>query len=402
MTYPTILPKLTLDFANSRQLDPRITFSRSSSATYVHPDTGLITTAPDGVARFEKEGLLVEEARTNAFTYSEEFNNVAWSTNNVTSSANQITAPDGAVTADKVSADATASGSRFISEYTSIVSGTLYTQSVFAKAGEVTVLQIAPSTAFNTTYQNFNLSTGQLGDGNVESASITAYPNGWYRCTVTKTATSTQPGRMVFAFASSSTSPRLPSISLNLGEGLYLWGAQLEEGSFPTSYIPTAGSTATRAADVAQIREQYMNTLYNQTEGTFAFEFNAPNRPYAAAQLVFSARSLNSVANWSFYTGNSGSAAGAFDSSSGRACAFLQRSTAPSGKYAFAVKENDFALSQNGNTALTDNSGAMNSANDIEVLQFTSGSGSRLNGHISRLTYYDRRVSDAALQALTS
>ena len=58
MTYPTISPKLTLDFANSRKLDPRIAFSRSSSATYIHPDTGLITTAPDDVARFVYGGVI--------------------------------------------------------------------------------------------------------------------------------------------------------------------------------------------------------------------------------------------------------------------------------------------------------------------------------------------------------
>ena len=60
MTYPTIRPELTLDFANSRQLDPRITFSRTSGATYLNPDTGLITLASDHEARFEKEGLLIE------------------------------------------------------------------------------------------------------------------------------------------------------------------------------------------------------------------------------------------------------------------------------------------------------------------------------------------------------
>jgi len=86
MTYPTIRPEITLDFANSRQLDPRITFSRSSSATYLNPDTGLITSAYTDQARFEDKGLLVEEARTNSVLTSGDVKTAASSTQNGTSS----------------------------------------------------------------------------------------------------------------------------------------------------------------------------------------------------------------------------------------------------------------------------------------------------------------------------
>ena len=63
--YPTVRPSLTLDFQKSKQLDPRISFSRASGATYLNPDTGLITLASEHEARFEKDGLLIEESRTN-------------------------------------------------------------------------------------------------------------------------------------------------------------------------------------------------------------------------------------------------------------------------------------------------------------------------------------------------
>ena len=76
MTYPTIRPRLILDFAKSKQLDPRITFSRSSTGTYV--DGGVVKSAANNVARFEGDGFLIEEARTNNLTYSEQFDNAGW------------------------------------------------------------------------------------------------------------------------------------------------------------------------------------------------------------------------------------------------------------------------------------------------------------------------------------
>ena len=72
------------------------------------------------------------------------------------------------------------------------------TQSVFAKADGISYIQIAPSTGFSSRYQNFDLSTGQLGTGDVDGATITAYPDGWYRCTVTQLSTGSS-GRMVIA-----------------------------------------------------------------------------------------------------------------------------------------------------------------------------------------------------------
>ena len=51
--------------------------------------------------------------------------------------------------------------------------------------------------------------------------------------------------------------------------GIYLWGAQLEEGAFPSSYIPTTTAAATRSADVASITGTAFSGWYRQDEGTF-------------------------------------------------------------------------------------------------------------------------------------
>ena len=141
MTYPTITPKLTLDFANSRQLDPRITFSRSSTATYLHPDTRLITTAPSGVARFEKEGLLIEEARTNLVVYSEDLTQSNWAKYGVTITSNAVAAPDGLTTADKMFSTAGAALLAVQQAKTGLTNAAKYTRSVFFKAQNLLLQQ---------------------------------------------------------------------------------------------------------------------------------------------------------------------------------------------------------------------------------------------------------------------
>ena len=79
--YPNLRPSLLLDFANSRQLDPRITFIRSTTATYY-------------------DGVTTAKAEENLFQYSQELDNAYWSKFLGTFSANSTTAPDGTSTAD--------------------------------------------------------------------------------------------------------------------------------------------------------------------------------------------------------------------------------------------------------------------------------------------------------------
>ena len=98
--YPTIEPSLKLDFANARALDPRITFTRASTATYVGAN-GLIKTAGVNEPRFDHDpitgeslGLLIEESRTNSVEYSEDLSNAYWNKQNCSLGATTV-APDG-------------------------------------------------------------------------------------------------------------------------------------------------------------------------------------------------------------------------------------------------------------------------------------------------------------------
>ena len=163
MTYPTITPKLTLDFANSRQLDPRITFSRSSTATRLNPDVGLITTAPSGVARFEKEGFLIEEARTNLIQRSIDYTTY-WNKYNVTIDPNVETAPDGTTTASKMQWSSSSNRNMVFVQPTTDVTQT-HTCSFYAKADEWNYAAVAmqpPGGGQPRYYITVDLTTGAI------------------------------------------------------------------------------------------------------------------------------------------------------------------------------------------------------------------------------------------------
>ena len=184
------------------------------------------------------ENGLIEVVPRNLLTYSEAFDDGAWTKTEVTVTANSTISPDGTTNADKL-IPSTSHAGHFFSQDSNITSGVAYTQSIYAKANAYSFLQIAGSTGFSTTYQNFNLSDGTLGSTNGGIATITNIGNGWYRCTYTLTSTLTGQGRFVIAIVSLSTSVRLEAFAGNGTDGISLYGAQLEQGSTATSYFPT-------------------------------------------------------------------------------------------------------------------------------------------------------------------
>lgn len=272
--FPVSKPTLFFDFANSKTIDPLFKFTRNSIATCVDQN-GIIQEVDQWMPRFDHDpvtrkpkGLLFEDDSTNLLTRSSEFNNAAWSINSGTVAANSVVAPDGTTTGDKLYK--TADTALFMTQNNPLTSGVTYTQSIFAKKNAYPVnsdafyvIQIASSTGFPSTYQNFDLSTGTLGTGDISggsnngTATIEDYGNGWYRCSVTMPCTNTtSSGRMAIGVVSSPTSARLEASgaygSTN-NDGLYIWGAQFEANEYASSYIPTTTADVTRASEVCEI-----------------------------------------------------------------------------------------------------------------------------------------------------
>jgi hypothetical protein len=216
--------------------------------------------------------ILLEPERTNLVKRSQEFdNNTGFQKNLSSISANTTTAPDGTLTADTWTGDG-AAGTHYIAQTVSATSGVAYTQSVFAKKGTNNFLQIVGSVSIYTTatvFANFDLENGVVGSVGISAkATITDFGNGWYRCTMTATATATASGNgFLLWLITSATSARVESTSL--ATSVHLWGAQVEAGAYPTSYIPTTTATGTRIADVINRDDIHTNNLITDEGGTW-------------------------------------------------------------------------------------------------------------------------------------
>jgi hypothetical protein len=284
------VPSLDLRFAENKSLVDAttgldlVTFSRTSDGTATNSSGNLIV-VPAGTPRFdhnpltgESLGLLVEESRTNLLLRSEEFDNASWGKTNAVVTANNSTSPAGLVSADSFtdSVDSSATVHAVTTNSISFVSGQPYCISVFAKAQTSNGFAfVFPSIAFTASLTaRFDLANGTLGliDSGI-TASILPFGNGWYRCTAVATAT---------ASASSGFQLRIgPNAATFFYQGggtgaILIWGAQLEAGAFPTSYIPTGASAVTRAADVCSISGSNFSSWYSSIAGTMYAEWITP------------------------------------------------------------------------------------------------------------------------------
>jgi hypothetical protein len=213
-----------------------ITFTRASTGTYLDSD-GLLKTATTNTPRIEydadgnRKGLLIEEARTNTMARSEEFD--SWTQSNVITSSNVTNAPSGELTADKVAKSVTTAIGAAVVRAATTPTGSLVA-SFYAKAAEYDTLSF---TLFNSTDAHLARASVSLVDGSLilnQNGTVTTefVGNGWWR--IVGIGTTTQTVNTLYIYPNDSLAYQGDGTS-----GIYVWGAQLEAGSFPTSYIST-------------------------------------------------------------------------------------------------------------------------------------------------------------------
>jgi len=193
--------------------------------------------------------LILEPQRSNLVTYSESFDNAYWSNTRVTITANTTLTldPSGENSSELITQSASDTNGGAFYRFFSF-SAASYTYSIFVKMKDVSFISIAETTSASGTVRRswFNIQNGTLGTINsAHTAKIESYQNGWYRCSITFTATSGS--YSILNYLSDADN----STTAVVNKGLYVYGAQLEQGSYATSYIPTSGSSVTRNADVA-------------------------------------------------------------------------------------------------------------------------------------------------------
>jgi hypothetical protein len=403
--FPAIKPSLLLDFANTEQLDPRITFTRTTTATY-YDDKGILKTAAAGVARFdhnpttgESLGLLVEEQRTNLLLRSDDFANAYWTKTRSSITSNTIVAPDGTLIGDKLVEDTTASNSHFIISTTvSATNGTTVTASCYVKAGERTFCRLRIGDSGFVADAIFNLSTGAIASGTYVSASIISVGNGWYRATVTGAVAA---GNIASLGVYLRTDASTESYTGDGYSGIYIWGAQLEQGAFSTSYIATTSATVTRNADAASMTGTNFSSWFRADEGTLYAESSTPQPSSTFMGIVNLGKQGTTTV--SFQLGRNGTNSRGF----GDGVSIDQGSnTYPVNtfvKQAEAGAVNNFALSTNGSNVATDTSTnpMPSDMNYLRIRDAESGN-AQFSGYLKKLAFYPARLTNAQLQALTS
>ena len=356
-------------------------FSRNSSATVVNKE-GLIETVGSGEPRIDfkdntKGAMLLEPSRTNLITQSESFSNSYWAKARLTATSNSVISPDGTLNASKIFGDGSNSWKYINRNGFSLINQNYYTFSVFAKADTLNYVQLILSGATAENYQNFDLLNGVIGSGsNVFDAKIETFVNGWYKCSMTVLATSTATTDLFIDLADSSTMSRAGSF-LTSG-GIYIYGAQLEQGSYATSYIPTSGSAVTRVAESCSnenLNVDYSGdyTLYLEHETLSITEYNQ-----------FQFRQETSI-SYIFRVGNS------INVGSGL---YSATNTIGFNKFALSVgSDGSYSFYKNGSLL---SSGSGLNAN-LETLK-----GDATGMSIKDIKLYNTRLSNSELQALTS
>jgi hypothetical protein len=409
--FPSVRPSLRLDFASSKQLDPRVTFVRTSTASY-YDASGVLQTAAANTPRFdhnpatgESLGLLIEEQRVNIYLQSEAFDNASWGKNRSSVTADAAVAPTGTSVADKLVED-TSTNTHFIFQDISLTANTVYTFSCYVKSTERNVYIETRFSANWAAYvgTGFNLTTGVVtsGTGKIENVG-----NGWYRCSITATFGAANATGGISIYPTSGTSTFYTG---NGTSGIFLWGAMLEAGSFQTSYIPTTTAAATRNADAASMTGVNFSSWFRQDEGTITAEYDVTGYNPAALSTFYRAISMNDgtstnrmiIANTN--TGSNLYPYG-FMQTNGVTQAEFYITAAQFGintvrKTSLAYKFNDTVFITQALSATTDTTCTVPVVTQLGIGSDPGGSNT-LTGHIRRISYYPARLSNTQLQTLT-
>jgi hypothetical protein len=250
--------------------------TRATTATRTN-SSGLIESTPINEPRLDYSlgscpNILLEPQRTNLALRSEEFDNATWSKTGVIVTANNTTSPSGVQNADTLTADGNF-GPKRTEQTLNVISGTTYTYSVYAKKNTNNFIQLTGfDSGFGTVvFANFDLNNGVVGSVGVgTTASIQSVGNGWYRCSINLTAILTGASGIQVYIVTSATALRKENNTLSTS--VFIWGAQLEAGAYPTSYIPTSSASVTRNADVISRGNIFTNGLVTASGGTWFVE----------------------------------------------------------------------------------------------------------------------------------
>lgn len=261
----------------------------TSTGGAVNGTIGATTPAAGTFTTITGQTEVLKGTGQNLLTYSQNLLGADWALSNTTVSATLYTDPLGGTTANDLIESAATSRHYISASITTVISGINYTFSSYCKTGvgasAANIVQLTFATAqFSaSSYANFNLNTGAIGaSAGLVSSSITSIGNGWYRCSITATATATGTLSNTYIGLTNNNNAlgRLPSYAGSTSADVLVWGVQLEIGSTLNTYIPTTttavyGTPTLSFSGVAGLGLQSDGSLYVSPAGTGALQAQA-------------------------------------------------------------------------------------------------------------------------------
>ena len=360
----------------------------------------------DNVPRIDYTGggcphILAEPMRTNLITYSEEISQ--YSDTNTTVIPDDTTSPDGTVNASKVTKDGANANDRVYINNFVILNATDYSLSVFIKNDDIVnggvstiSARISGGTLFRQGYEwnGSTLSiTSSQASGTRTNVLLEDYGNGWWK--------------VGFSFTSDGTSADiefdLDRINGTDTTAIFLWGTQLEVGSYATSYIPNFGTAlgVTRNQDI--FTRDGIGSLINSTEGVLFVEMAALSDDSTDRVMSLSDGTNNHRILLAYTSTTNQIQAFHNDNVSPVNLVFTVSDVTDFHKVAFKYKVNDFALWVDGVEVATNNTKGVNMANTLNELKFENASGTNVfYGKVKQLQVFKTALTDPELATLTT
>ena len=383
-------------------------FTRATTATRVN-SSGLIEEMAINVPRLNYPlidgvvngcpSLLLEPQRTNLITYSEDFSQGYW-TKNGASVTSGFLSPDGTANAFKLVEDS-ANSEHFIQAQNISIVSDKYSFTMFAKASEITKLRVRGANYFTniagadfdlTSKTATNLSTGI-------DAKIVEMGNGWFKCTFTSLDNgfvgSNGHFRVYLLDDTGSTSYTGDGTS-----GVYIWGAMLEQGSYPTSYIPTNGSSVTRNAETCNGAGDA--ATFNDSEGVLMAEISALGN-----SQIYKLISISDGTNNNRVTlGYNNSAINKFyfqlKANSSSIWSLNIEKNINVSKIAFKYKSGQQSVFVDGFEVVNKTDAFTFSSNLSDLSFLEQGTSNPFYGKTKEIAYYNSALTDSELETLTS
>ena len=382
-------------------------FARASAATRINK-YGLIETVASGQSRLNYpliDGVvkgchhhILEQLRTQLIQYSEDFSNAYWTKYDTSINVNQGISPNGSVTSDKVIED-TGTSTHQVGRLFSFSSGSTYSVSVFAKYNGRNIQISAGNTGTWAGNVKFDLENGVVSSEINGTGKIKKLANGWFKCTVIGTALATASTNINFGLLNNETS----NYTGDGTSGIYIWGAQLELGSYPTSYIVSnSGSATTRVAETANNSGDA--STFNDSEGVLMAEMSALADDGTVRSIALSDGTGVNRINIRFRSESNEVEYSLFvNGETTKTITYNVSDTTNFHKMAALYKEDDLKFYVNGFLVGSFVSANMLPTNTLNQLNFDSGAGlSNLYGKTKQIQYFDSALTDSELETLTS